>query len=104
VNVELTHLPGEGHGGTPKSARAENDAADCPPRAAGVSIRISIEQTEPLTGTAAAGKGTPVPFMGWLEMLRTISELVSAKERDGDRSPAAEGTPTERKGGNQDLP
>jgi hypothetical protein len=41
-------------------------------------IRISIEQTEPLTGTAATATSRPLPFVGWLELLRAISELVDA--------------------------
>jgi hypothetical protein len=41
-------------------------------------IRISIEQTEPLTGTAATAGSRPLTFVGWLELLRAISELVDA--------------------------
>jgi len=44
---------------------------------AGLVVRIAIEQTEPLTGSAACPEtGAPVPFVGWLELLRTIAELV----------------------------
>jgi hypothetical protein len=64
-------------------------------------IRISIEKTEPLTGTAAAGERTPVPFMGWLEMLRTISELVGADDAENDRRPTAPEEPTGRKDRNE---
>ena len=39
-------------------------------------IRIAIDTTEPLSGTAATEHCAPVPFVGWLEMLRAISELV----------------------------
>jgi hypothetical protein len=39
-------------------------------------IRIAIDTTEPLSGTAATERCEPVPFVGWLEMLRAISELV----------------------------
>ena len=66
-------------------------------------ICISIETIEPFMGTAAAGRGAPVPFVGWLELLRTISELVDADERQTDRSPAADEQPMERVGGVQDL-
>lgn len=39
-------------------------------------IRIAIDTTEPLSGTAATECCAPVPFVGWLEMLRAISDLV----------------------------
>lgn len=41
-------------------------------------IRIRIESTQPLAGTAAAKGSDPLPFDGWLELLRVISELVAA--------------------------
>jgi hypothetical protein len=41
-------------------------------------IRISIERTQPLAGAAATEGGEPVPFEGWLELLRVVSELVAA--------------------------
>jgi hypothetical protein len=47
-----------------------------------VLIRLVIEKTQPLVGTAAAEGGDPVPFDGWLEMLRVISELVVAAGPD----------------------
>jgi hypothetical protein len=42
-----------------------------------VLIRIRIDQTQPLTGTATTRGGTPLPFDGWLELLRVIAELVA---------------------------
>jgi hypothetical protein len=42
-------------------------------------IKIAIERTDPLVGTAAAGRREPVPFVGWLDLLRAISELVGAE-------------------------
>jgi hypothetical protein len=42
-------------------------------------IRIRIESTQPLAGTAAAKGSDPLPFEGWLELLRVISELVAAE-------------------------
>ncbi|MBA2446774.1 MAG: hypothetical protein H0V51_01975 [Chloroflexi bacterium] len=66
-------------------------------------ICISIETIEPFMGTAAAGRGAPVPFVGWLELLRTISELVDADDRRTDRSRATDEDLTERTGGDQDL-
>jgi hypothetical protein len=41
-------------------------------------IRIWIEGTQPLAGTAATETGDPVAFDGWLELLRVLSELVAA--------------------------
>ena len=45
-------------------------------------IRLVIEKTQPLVGIAAAEGGDPVPFDGWLEMLRVISELAVAAGPD----------------------
>jgi len=42
-------------------------------------IRISIETTEPLAGTATAGSREPVRFEGWLDLLRVLSALVGPK-------------------------
>jgi hypothetical protein len=67
-------------------------------------IRISIDKTEPLTGTAAAGMRAPVPFVGWLEMLRTISDLVGADGRPGDRSLTTDEDVTERTERDEDRP
>jgi hypothetical protein len=52
-------------------------------------IRISIEKTEPLTGTAATARSRPLAFVGWLELLRAISELVGAEGRSADPNPQA---------------
>jgi hypothetical protein len=41
-------------------------------------IRLSIETTEPLSGTAAIEGGDPLPFKGWLDLLRVITELGAA--------------------------
>jgi hypothetical protein len=65
-------------------------------------IRIAIEKTDPLTGTAAAGRRAPVPFVGWLEMLRTISELVGADGRRSGRGPATSDEPTEQMRGDRE--
>jgi hypothetical protein len=45
-----------------------------------VLIRIWIECTQPLAGTAATEGGEPLRFDGWLELLRAVSELVAAAE------------------------
>lgn len=60
-------------------------------------IRISIEKTEPLTGAAAtAGRG-PVSFVGWLELLRAISELVDAPGRAGGSTSAPRAVSSEQR-------
>ena len=43
-------------------------------------IRIQIEGTQPLAGTAATKGSKPLRFDGWLELLRVVSELVAAAE------------------------
>ncbi len=49
-----------------------------------VLIRISIESTQPLAGTAAVKGNDPLRFDGWLELLRVISELVAAAPSGGE--------------------
>ena len=43
-------------------------------------IRIRIEGTQPLAGTAVTKGSKPLHFDGWLELLRAVSELVAAAE------------------------
>ncbi len=64
-------------------------------------IQISIDNAEPLTGTATAGRSAPVAFAGWLELLRAISELVGADARHADRDRAPTDLPTERMRGDR---
>lgn len=59
-------------------------------------IRISIERSQPLAGTAATEQGDPVSFEGWLELLRVVSELVAAAAPSGGREVEAGGVPMER--------
>jgi hypothetical protein len=40
-------------------------------------IRVSINSTDPLTGTAATKGQQPLPFHGWLELLSVISDLTT---------------------------
>lgn len=40
-------------------------------------IRISITSTQPLTGTATADEKGGISFLGWLELIRAISELLA---------------------------
>jgi hypothetical protein len=53
-------------------------------------IRIWIERTHPLAGTAATERSEPAHFDGWLELLRVVSELVAAAGRE-ETGPAADG-------------
>jgi hypothetical protein len=50
------------------------------------SVLITIRTTgdEPLEGEAAAEDGPAVPFVGWLGLLRTLSQLLVS---GGDRAP-----------------
>jgi hypothetical protein len=41
-----------------------------------VLIRVWIDRADPLAGTAAVEGAEPLPFQGWLELLRVLSELV----------------------------
>jgi hypothetical protein len=54
-----------------------------------VLIRVWIEDTQPLAGTAAAEGGEPLRFDGWLELLRVVSELVAAAPSSGEDADAA---------------
>ena len=40
-------------------------------------IRIWIEGTQPLAGTAVTKGSKPLRFDGWLELLRVVSELAA---------------------------
>ena len=55
-------------------------------------IKISIDTTEPLAGTAAMGeRDAAIPFTGWFELLRAISALIDPTTIPGDtvqRAPA----------------
>jgi hypothetical protein len=46
--------------------------------AAAVLIRLWIEGSQPLTGTAVTEGREPLRFHGWLELLTVVSELVAA--------------------------
>jgi hypothetical protein len=48
-------------------------------------IRVWIERTQPLAGTAEREGAARVAFDGWLELLRAISELVGPPA--GDEGP-----------------
>ncbi|MFN8634094.1 MAG: hypothetical protein U0893_09580 [Chloroflexota bacterium] len=49
-------------------------------------IQLSIERTEPLTGSAADECGAPIHFVGWMAMLRAISDLVDSRAGEARRA------------------
>jgi hypothetical protein len=55
-----------------------------------VLIRISIDSTQPLAGTAATDDAEPLRFDGWLELLRVISTLVVASPSGAEDADAAD--------------
>jgi hypothetical protein len=61
----------------------------------GMVIRIAIDTTVPLAGTVATEQRPPVPFVGWLEMLRAISGLLDEEESQREQvQTAASSEPT----------
>ena len=52
-------------------------------------IRVWIERTQPLAGTAATEEAEPVGFDGWLELLRVVSALVAATPSSDEDADAA---------------
>ena len=63
-------------------------------------IRVSVEHTEPLRGTAATEDEAPVAFEGWLEFLGAVSKLLGLPSGDAggpDTSPSEK--PRERSNG-----
>jgi len=61
-------------------------------------IQISVDTTDPLAGTATIERGAPVPFTGWLELLRAISALVDSSAIPG-AIPGDSGQPNACSGG-----
>ena len=86
MNVEPTGP----RGAAPEPVRA-GGAADGSTPPAGTHVSLSIEQAEPLVGTATCAWGAPVPFVGWLELLRAVSDLVGAEGHRGDGGPCTGG-------------
>lgn len=56
-------------------------------------IRVSIEQTQPLKGTAATEDTAPVAFDGWMEFLGVVSELLGLRRprHGGTRAESMQG-------------
>lgn len=50
-------------------------------------IHVTIDTAEPLTGSASCDEREPVPFVGWLQMLRAVAELVGAPGCTADQHP-----------------
>ena len=50
-------------------------------------IHVRIDRAEPLAGVAATEDGDTLPFEGWMELIRAVSELLSSP----DRPPIEEG-------------
>jgi hypothetical protein len=46
-----------------------------------VRIEISVDTFDPPEGTLVADDGEAIPFEGWLDLLRVLSELLEAKRR-----------------------
>ena len=47
-------------------------------------ISITVDTAEPLTGVASSGGREPVSFVGWLQLLRAVAELVGTTGTAGD--------------------
>jgi hypothetical protein len=55
-----------------------------------VLIRVWVERTQPLAGTAAIEGAEPRRFDGWLELLNVLSELVAAASSASEETKATE--------------
>jgi hypothetical protein len=63
-----------------QEGRSRGARSRAPREAAAVLIRVRIEGTQPLVGTAVTKGSEPLRFDGWLELLRVVSDLVAAAE------------------------
>ena len=57
-------------------------------------ITIEIEKTQPLTGTASTDGKSSVSFVGWMSLLRAISELTEDLDASVDSGRATDQKPT----------
>ena len=57
----------------------------------GVVIRLRIQRSEPLTGTASTGDGAELAFAGWMGLIGVVAELLGSPDhpRIGDQQPLA---------------
>ena len=53
-------------------------------------IRVWVERSQPLAGTAAIKGAEPRRFDGWLELLNVLSELVAAASSASEETRATE--------------
>jgi hypothetical protein len=65
-------------------------------------IRISVESSQPLAGSAASDDAGPLYFDGWLELLRVLSELVTPARSGGDDATQAEAAMPAKPDGDDD--
>ena len=82
----LNAHPANGGSARRRSRRARSRR---PGEAAPVLIRLWIEGSQPLAGTAATEGSEPLRFDGWLELLRVISELVATAPSSDEDADAA---------------
>ena len=73
------------------------------PEAAGMLVEISIDETQPPTGTATTGGKRPVSFVGRLDLLRAIAELGDARGQAVDPGREVDQKTVQRKVGDHDL-
>ena len=66
-------------------------------------IRISIESSQPLAGSAASDEAGPLYFDGWLELLRAVSELVAPARTGGDAANRTEAATSAKQDGDEDT-
>ena len=55
-------------------------------------ITLAIEKTQPLTGTASCDERGTVAFVGWMELLRAVADLVGTQDHTGSQKPAPPGS------------
>lgn len=57
-------------------------------------ISIEIEKTQPLTGTASTLGQAPVTFVGWMGLLRVVSELTETMDASSGAARVTGALPT----------
>ncbi len=66
-------------------------------------IRISVESSQPLAGSAASDEAGPLYFDGWLELLRVVSELVTPARSGGEDANRTEAAMSAKPDGDDDT-
>ena len=68
--------------------RGQHWIARVTPEAASMLITLAIEKTQPLTGTASCDGREAATFVGWMELLRAVADLVGTQDQiGGQKSP-----------------